>query len=74
MVSIGTAADIPPDQLEFFEKKVKPVLADKCYKCHSAESGKSKGGLLLDSREGCQKGGDTSPAGKKKARRGSRAS
>ncbi len=63
MVSIGTAADIiPPDQLDFFEKKVKPVLADKCYKCHSAEAGKSKGGLLLDSREGCLKGGDTSPA------------
>jgi len=62
LVSIGTAADIPPDQLEFFEKKVKPVLADKCYKCHSAEAGKSKGGLLLDSREGCLKGGDTSPA------------
>ena len=61
-VSIGAAADIPPDQLDFFEKKVKPILVDKCYKCHSAEAGKSKGGLLLDSREACAKGGDTGPA------------
>src|SRR5688500_20031877 len=60
-VSIGTAADIPPDHLEFFEKKVKPILADKCYKCHSVEAGKSKGGLLLDSREASLKGGDTGP-------------
>jgi len=61
-VSIGAAADIPPDQLDFFEKKVKPVLSEKCYKCHSVESGKTKGGLTLDSREGTLKGGDTGPA------------
>jgi len=60
--SISTAADIPPDQLDFFEKKVKPVLVDKCYKCHSIEAGKSKGGLTLDTREGSQKGGDTGPS------------
>ena len=57
-----SAADLPPDQLDFFEKKVKPVLADHCYKCHSNESGKAKGGLLLDSRKAAQKGGDTGPA------------
>jgi hypothetical protein len=61
-VSVATAADIPPDQLEFFDKKVKPVLVDKCYKCHSAEAGKSKGGLLMDSREAIRKGGDTGPS------------
>ncbi len=57
-----TAADIPPDHLGFFEKKVKPILVDKCYKCHSNESGKSRGGLLLDSREAARKGGDTGPS------------
>ena len=60
--SFATAADIPPDQLEFFDKKVKPILVDKCYKCHSAEAGKSKGGLLLDTREASAKGGDGGPA------------
>lgn len=50
------------DQLEFFEKRVRPILADNCYKCHSQNSEKVKGGLLLDSKEGWTKGGDTGPA------------
>ena len=52
------AADLTQAQVDFFENKVRPVLADKCYKCHSTVSEKVKGGLLLDSREGWQKGGD----------------
>ncbi len=62
------AADAPaaseptPEQLEFFEKKIRPVFADMCYKCHSTEAGKSKGGLLLDSRAEILKGGETGPA------------
>ena len=47
---------------EFFEKNVRPVLADKCYKCHSAQAEKVKGGLLLDTREGARRGGDSGPA------------
>jgi len=47
---------------EFFEQKIRPVLADRCYPCHSATSEKLKGGLHLDSREGALKGGDTRPA------------
>ena len=39
-------------QLDFFEKNIRPVLAAKCYKCHSAEADKVKGGLLLDTRDG----------------------
>ena len=39
-----------PEQLAFFEKSVRPVLSQYCYKCHSADSAKSKGGLLLDTR------------------------
>ena len=50
------------DDHAFFESKIRPVLADKCYGCHSIESGKSKGGLLLDSRAGIRTGGDTGPA------------
>lgn len=48
--------------LEFFEKKVRPLLVERCYECHSSEAGKSKGGLLLDSREGWRVGGDSGPA------------
>src|SRR5688572_14118653 len=56
------AAAPTPEQAEFFEKKVQPILTCTCYKCHSHESGKSKGGLLLDSREAMLKGGDSGPA------------
>ena len=49
--------------IEFFEKKVRPVLAEHCYECHSAEAKKGlKGGLALDSREASRKGGDSGPA------------
>jgi mono/diheme cytochrome c family protein len=59
------AADAPKltaSQTEFFENKVRPVLAKHCYKCHSAEATKVKGGLFLDSRDGVLKGGDSGPA------------
>jgi mono/diheme cytochrome c family protein len=45
--------------LEFFEKKIRPVLVAHCYECHSADAKKLGGGLLLDSREGVHKGGDS---------------
>lgn len=51
-----------PEQLAFFEKQIRPVLVDKCYQCHSAEAEKIKGSLVLDTREGIRKGGDTGPA------------
>jgi cytochrome c553 len=44
---------------EFFEKKVRPVLADHCYSCHSAAGKKTKGGLTLDTPDGIRKGGDS---------------
>ena len=44
--------------VEFFEGRIRPLLAAKCYQCHSRESKKTKGGLLLDSPEGLIKGGD----------------
>ncbi len=49
------------DRVQFFETKIRPVLADKCYQCHSAESGKFMGGLGLDTREGMLIGGDSGP-------------
>lgn len=53
---------LPQDQLDFFEKKIRPVLTDKCYKCHSEKAEKLRGGLLLDTREGIRHGGDSGPA------------
>ena len=47
---------------EFFEKRIRPLLSEQCYECHSAQSKKVKGGLLLDSREGITQGGDSGPA------------
>jgi len=49
-------------EVEFFEKKIRPVLVKHCYECHSAESAAVKGGLLLDSREGLLVGGDSGPS------------
>src|SRR5687768_4515411 len=53
---------LTPEQTTFFESKIRPVLVENCYKCHSQAADKVKGGLLLDSREGWQKGGDSGPA------------
>ena len=45
-----------PAQVEFFEKRIRPLLADHCYDCHSTK-GKQSGGLRLDDREALLKGG-----------------
>ncbi len=50
------------EQEAFFETKIRPVLVAKCYECHSAESKEPKGGLLLDTREGIRRGGESGHA------------
>ncbi len=50
------------DQIAFFEKKIRPVLIENCYECHSAEAKKAKGGLSLDTRDGFRKGGESGPS------------
>jgi hypothetical protein len=47
---------------DFFEKKIRPVLVEHCYRCHSVGAKKQKGGLALDTRAGVRDGGDTGPA------------
>src|SRR5262245_31597795 len=61
MHAASPAAVPTTEQLDFFESKIRPVLVDRCYQCHSASAEKLKGGLLLDSREGLSKGGDDGP-------------
>ena len=58
-VACGAAG---PETAEFFEKRIRPVLAEHCFECHSADSKKLKGGLRADSRAGLLAGGDTRPA------------
>ncbi len=61
-LALPAFADEPTkEQLAFFEQKIQPILSEKCYKCHSLESGKSKGGLTVDLAASTLKGGDTGP-------------
>ncbi len=53
---------ISQDGDDFFEKRIRPILADRCYKCHSAQAEKLKGGLRLDTREALLRGGESGPA------------
>jgi hypothetical protein len=60
----GSSAQGGPSEadLTFFESRVRPILVARCYECHSAKTGKDKGGLRLDSRESILAGGDSGPA------------
>jgi hypothetical protein len=60
--ALGAESMSASDGLGFFENKIRPVLVERCYKCHSATSEKLKGGLHLDSRDAMLQGGDTRPA------------
>jgi len=46
----------------FFESKIRPVLVEHCYSCHSVEAKKQKGGLYLDTKHALLDGGDIGPA------------
>jgi len=62
ILGITRAASPSPEHLEFFESKVRPLLVDHCYPCHSARAEKIKGGLRLDTRAGWEKGGANGPS------------
>ncbi len=56
------ANKISPQAAEFFEAKIRPVLAKSCYPCHSSANKATMGGLSLETRESVLKGGATGPA------------
>lgn len=58
--SATVPAAFPPEQIEFFEKEIRPLFVEHCHKCHGGQQ--HKGSLRLDSRAGLLKGGDTGPA------------
>lgn len=51
-----------PAAIEFFEKQVRPILANRCVECHTTKLDEPKGGLALDLREAAFKGGETGAA------------
>ena len=56
---LAHSAEPSPAGLEFFERKVRPLLAEQCYSCHGAE--KQKGHLRLDSPGAIRAGGEGGP-------------
>jgi cytochrome c553 len=55
-------AKLDAEAVEFFEKKIRPVLVTQCYECHSAKAKELQGGLALDTRQATLKGGESGPA------------
>jgi cytochrome c553 len=60
--AVARAQTPSPEEINFFEKRIRPLLAQHCYECHSHAAKKLKGNLLLDSRQGWARGGDSGPA------------
>lgn len=60
----GSAAEQMPstENTAFFETKIRPVLVQHCYECHSAESEEVGGKFLLDTRDSLRKGGESGTA------------
>src|SRR3954466_14705544 len=56
------AQELTPAQMDLCENRIRPVLAENCYKCHSQQAEKVKARLFLDTRDGLLQGGETGPA------------
>ncbi|MCG8650219.1 MAG: PSD1 and planctomycete cytochrome C domain-containing protein [Pirellulales bacterium] len=57
-----SAQQITPEELKFFETKIRPVLIKECYGCHSNKAGNVRGGLRLDTKQLTHIGGSSGPA------------
>ena len=60
-LTVSAAEPLAAD-VDFFEKRIRPVLVEKCYSCHSVGAKKIESKLLLDTRDGIRKGGENGPA------------
>ena len=56
------AQELSSEEQEFFEAKIRPLLAEHCYKCHASDSEKIRVGFLLDSKPAMLRGGDSGMA------------
>ncbi|MCA9033411.1 MAG: hypothetical protein KDA66_21525, partial [Planctomycetaceae bacterium] len=61
-IAAGAATAMGDQREVFFESRIRPVLVEHCYSCHSADAKQLRGGLLLDSSESTLAGGDSGPA------------
>jgi hypothetical protein len=62
LANAHAVAEPTAQQLEFFESKIRPLLANHCYRCHSSELSDPKGNLRVDSLQGLLDGGDSGPS------------
>ncbi len=62
MLAAFATVILADEQLDFFERKIRPILVEHCYACHSAEGTDIEGGLRLDSRDAMRRGGESGPA------------
>lgn len=60
-VAVAAEPEIPSDQLEFFETRIRPVLVERCYGCHNSQD-TAEGDLILDHRSRFLKGGQSGKA------------
>ena len=61
LILVAAEPAISKNDQQFFDTKIRPVLTEQCYKCHSHTADKIKGGLLLDSRDALLGGGSSGP-------------
>ncbi len=61
-VLLGSSRGFAADDAEWFKERIEPILINRCFECHSHQTGKQRGGLTLDSRSGWATGGDSGPA------------
>jgi len=57
----GEPQQFTADDFEYFERKIRPLLSERCFSCHSAQADIVHGGLRLDVPESVRQGGDSGP-------------
>src|SRR5262249_50225422 len=62
LLAATPAARAEGDKAAFFDEKIRPLLVQNCFKCHSHEAKKNKGGLVLDARAAILAGGESGQA------------
>src|SRR5581483_9683260 len=60
LLAPGLRAGTPTAANDFFESKIRPLLVERCFKCHTGN--KPKGGLRIDSRAALLRGGESGAA------------
>ena len=60
-ISVAEEPSPSDEEIQYFERKIRPILAHRCYSCHSSDAKVLRGGLRLDTAASVQKGGDSGP-------------